>query len=155
MFSWLPYFIPKLFSFSCIRLLICFRIISPPPLVGRIFFFCCFGMFCLVCIVLLFLDIFLIFLLSPVLSGLFPQVVLLFFLVLLLSQRVPEFFLCFIILACFRSFLICVSSRISHPGFEFLFVKRTPIFSQTIFSPAWISSFNLIMFFCGYISTST
>ena len=51
------------------------------PVVGRIFV-CCFGMSCFVFIVLFFVDIFLIFLLSPVLSGLFPQVVLLFFLVL-------------------------------------------------------------------------
>ena len=29
MFSWLPYCIEKLFSFSCIRLLVCFRAISP------------------------------------------------------------------------------------------------------------------------------
>ena len=28
MFSWLPYFSSKLFGFSCIRLLVCFRIIS-------------------------------------------------------------------------------------------------------------------------------
>ena len=40
------------------------------PLVGRIFF-CCFEMFCFVCIVLPFVNISLIFLLSPVLSGLF------------------------------------------------------------------------------------
>ena len=51
------------------------------PVVDRIFFHC-FGMSCFVCIVLLFVDISLILLLSRVLSGLFPQVVLLFFLVL-------------------------------------------------------------------------
>ena len=53
-------------------------------LVGRIFFRC-FGMscfVCFVCIVSLFVNIFLIFYLSPVFSGLFPQVVLLFFYVL-------------------------------------------------------------------------
>ena len=49
------------------------------PVVVKIFF-CCFGM--PVCTVLPFVDIFLIFLLSLVLSGLFPQVVLLSFLVL-------------------------------------------------------------------------
>ena len=52
--SWLPYFTPVLFSFSCIRLLIfsCHL----PQVIGRIFFRC-FGMFCFVCIVLPFLDI--------------------------------------------------------------------------------------------------
>ena len=50
------------------------------PVVGRIFFRC-FGMSSFVCFVLPFVNISLIFLLSPVLSGLFPQVVLLFFLV--------------------------------------------------------------------------
>ena len=45
-------------------------------------FFPYFGIFCFVCIVLPFVDIFLIFLLSPGHSGSFPQVVLSFFLVL-------------------------------------------------------------------------
>ena len=81
MFSWLPYFTQKLFSFSCIWLLVCFHVISPNLLVE---FSCCFGMFCFVCIVLPFVDIFLIFLLLPVLSGLFPQVVLSFLLLLFL-----------------------------------------------------------------------
>ena len=46
-------------------------------------------------------------------------------------------FFCHIIFAC-RRFLICISSQISHPGFEFLFVffQGTPIFSQTNFAPA-------------------
>ena len=47
-----------------------------------IIFFRCFGMSYFVCIVLPFVDISLISLLSPELSGLFPQVVLIFFLVL-------------------------------------------------------------------------
>ena len=99
-------------------------------------------MFYFVCIVLPFLDIFLIFLPSPVLSGLFLQVVLLFFSSVAFSsspQHVPAFFP-FIIFASFRRFIICVSSQISHPGFDFfsLFVlfKGTPIFSQTNFAPA-------------------
>ena len=50
----------------------------PPPIVDRIFFRC-FAMSCVVCIVLLFVDISLVSLLSPEPSGLFPQVVLLFF----------------------------------------------------------------------------
>ena len=45
--------------------------------------FRCFEMSCLVCIVLLFVDISLIFILSPVLSCLYPQVLLLLFLALL------------------------------------------------------------------------
>ena len=50
------------------------------PIVDKIFFRC-FGKSCFVCIVLIFVDISLIFILSPALSGLLPQVVL-FFLVL-------------------------------------------------------------------------
>ena len=48
------------------------------PVVDKIFIRC-FGMSCFGCIVLLFVDISSIFLLSPILSGLFPQVVMLFF----------------------------------------------------------------------------
>ena len=110
-----------------------------PPLVSRIFF-SCFGMSYFVCIVLHFLNIFLIFLLSPVRSGPFPRGLLLFFLLLLfpfLPTCFSVFSISFIIFACFLRFLICVSSRISHPGFDFLlvFFKGTPIFSQTTFSP--------------------
>ena len=54
------------------------------PVVDR-FFFRCFGMSCFVYIALPLVDISLIILLSPILSGLFPQVVLLFFLVLAFS----------------------------------------------------------------------
>ena len=88
----------------------------------------CFGMSRFVCIALPFVDISLIFLLTPVLSGLFPQVVQLFFLCCF----------CFNILACFRRFFICVSSRISHLGFDFSFVlfERILIFSQTNFALA-------------------
>ena len=39
-----------------------------------------------------------------------------------LSQHVLEFFLCLIIFTCCRRFLICISSQISQPGFEFLLV---------------------------------
>ena len=82
-FSLLPYFTPELFSFSVhpvVGMCSCHLL----QLVGRIFFRC-FGMFCFVCIALSFVDSFLIFLLSPVLSDLFPQIVLIFFLVLLFS----------------------------------------------------------------------
>ena len=76
------------------------------PIVDRIFFRY-FGKSCFVCIVLPFVDISLMFLLSPALSGLFPQVVLLFFRVLPVLFF-PAYFrvsLFFMILTCFRSFL--------------------------------------------------
>ena len=65
------------------------------------------------------------------------------------SQYVPAFILCLILLADYRRFLICVSCRISHPGFEFLlvFFRGTPILSLTIWAPAYFSSFNSLMFF--------
>ena len=106
------------------------------PLVDRIFFRC-FGMSCFFCIVLPFVDIYLIFLISPVLFSscfvIFSCVAFSF-----LSLHVPASFLCFIILSCFRWFFICVSSRISHPGFDFFFVlfEGIPIFSLTNFAPA-------------------
>ena len=102
------------------------------PIVDKIFFRC-FGIFCLVCIVLPFVDISLVFLLSLEPPGLFPQVVLLFFLVLSLLGS-----FCFTILACFHRFFVWVSSRTSHPGLDCFFVlfEGTPIFSHTNFAPA-------------------
>ena len=76
-------------------------------------FFRYFGMSSFVCIVILFDSISLIFLLSPVLSGLFHQVVLLLFLVLFFP-----FSPMFRVLPLFYDF-ICVSSQISHPGIDF------------------------------------
>ena len=104
-----------------------------PALLGRISF-CCFGMSHFFCIVLPFVDISLIFLLSPVLSVFFfPQVVLfsLCCLFLFFSLLVQASFLCFKILVCFCRFFICVSSLIYCPGFEFSVVsfERIPIFS--------------------------
>ena len=72
-----------------------------PQLVGRIFFRC-FGKFCFACIVLLFVDIFLIFLLSPELSGLFPQVLTLLF----FFNHVSAFFFYSIVFVCFRRFFL-------------------------------------------------
>ena len=70
------YFRPKSLGFFFIRQLVCFRVITSQLLIE--FSFAVLG-----CPVLsVFLGIFLIFLLSSVLSGLFPQFVLLFFLVL-------------------------------------------------------------------------
>ena len=107
-------------------------------LAGRMCFRC-FGMSCFVCIVLSCLDIFLVFLFSLVPPNLFPRDVLSVLFVLLFSfvptcssvSSDSSFF------ACLR-FLICVSCRIPHFGFEFLFVfsRRTPILSQTNFASA-------------------
>ena len=110
-------------------------------------------MFCFASTVLPPLNIFLVFLLSQVPSGLFPRDVFLVLLVELIfffsSQHVSAFFLCLVFFACCRRFLISVSCRISYPGFEFLlvFFRETPILSLTNFSPALISSFNSMMFF--------
>ena len=70
-------------------------------------------------------------------------VVLLFF-----SQHILAFFFYLSIFAC-RRFLICVSSRISHPIFEFLFVfyKGTPIFPLTNFAPSYIRLFNSVILY--------
>ena len=104
------------------------------PVVGRIFSRC-FGMFSFVCIVLPFVDISLIFLLSPVLSGLFPQVVLLSFLVL-------PFTFCFYIFQrlsfvlsfwpVFVDFFICVSSRIPNHSFDLFYAAS--IFFHPMFT---------------------
>ena len=81
--------------------------------------FRCFGMSYFVCTVLPFVDISIIFLLWTVFSGLFPQVVLLIFPIWPVpSSPLPLISApLFIIRACFRSFFICDSSLISHPGF--------------------------------------
>ena len=108
-FSWLPYFTPKLFSFLCTLFLVCLRAISP-------YLFVEFSFVVLECPVfsVFFFYLFSIYFWSPPLhelTGLFPRSALLFVLILLfffLSQHVPPFFFCFIIL-CFRRFLICVS----------------------------------------------
>ena len=92
------------------------------PFVGRIFFRV-FGMSCFVFIVLPFVDISLILLLLPVLSGLFPQVVLLclcypFFFVSACSCGFPLFSH----FGLFSWIFSSVSSKISYPGFDFFFV---------------------------------
>ena len=82
-------------------------------------------------IVLPFVEISLIFLLSPELSGLFIQVVLLLF-----FSCVVFFFL--FVWTIFVDLMVCVPSRIYHPGFDFVFVlsEGIPIFSQINFAPA-------------------
>ena len=89
--------------------------------------FCCFGRSSLS-----WLDIFLVSLLSPLPSALFPRVVFFFtFWVAFIftSKHFPAFSPCLFFPCCHR-FLICVSSRNSHPGFEFLFVffKENTVF---------------------------
>ena len=113
MFPWFPYFTLKLFNFSCIRMLVYFRIISP-QFVGRIFFGC-FGMSCFTFCRYLFTNAF--WFISKCCVVIFSCVIF-----SLLFPDVPAFFLFFIILACFRRFLIGVSSRISQPGFDFSLV---------------------------------
>ena len=112
--------------FSCHSLLI----------VGKIFFRC-FGMSCFVCIVLPFVDISLIFLLSPVLSSLFPQVVLLFFPMFPVPTS-PRLFqrLSFLLFGLVYFVFLC-AFRISHPGFDCFFVlfEGIPFFSQTDYAP--------------------
>ena len=51
---------------------------------------------------------------------------------------IPSYFFCFIILAYFCRFIICVSCRNSHPGFDFSFMifVGIPIFLQINFAPA-------------------
>ena len=125
--------------------------VSSPPFVSRIPFRC-FGMPCFVCIVLPFVDIFLIFFLSRVLSGLYPHVVLLFFLMVPFPFCLYTFLRLSFVLSfwsVFIDFIICVSSRIFHPGFDFFFVlfEGILIFSQTNFAPALISSFNPVILF--------
>ena len=51
----------------------------------------------------------------------------------------------------FAFFFICDSSLNSHPGFCCFYVlfEGIPIFSQTIFAPAYINSFNSVISFVG------
>ena len=99
-----------------------------PQHVGRIFLRC-FGMFCFVSIVCRYLFN------LPSFASSFWFIFSSCFVILtwiafpFLSQHVPVFFFCLIIFACFHGFLTCVSSRISHLGFDFLLVpfKGTPI----------------------------
>ena len=108
------------------------------PVVGRIFFRC-FGMSCFVCIVLPFVNISLIFLLSPVLPGLFPQVVLLFSLVLPFSflfymfQRLSFVLLCWPLFVDFSSVF-----PVEFPIFILIFLScflRGSLFSHKLISP--------------------
>ena len=102
--SWLPYFSPKSFGFSCIRLLVCFHVISPHLLVEFSFVV----LECPVLSVFFTLSLYLFNLLSFsctfwIISS---SCIVMFLCVAIpfLSFHVPASFLCFIILACFRRF---------------------------------------------------
>ena len=98
--------LPVVGMFSCYSL----------PIVDRILL-CCFGKCCFVRIFLPFVVISLIFLLSPALFSLFPQVVRLFFPVLPVPvSRLFQHLSFFIILACFRSFLFVFPVEFPIPG---------------------------------------
>ena len=86
-------FYSKMFFYSWILLLVCFRVIATNL---SEFSFIVFGMSCFVCTILLLVYISLIFLLSLVISALFPQVVFLFFLLLLFSSFLSFFVLSFL-----------------------------------------------------------
>ena len=130
---WMPYFSPKSFGFSCIRLLVCFRVNFSQLLIEFSFFV----LECAVLFVLFYsLSICLFIPFSPVLTILFPQVVLQFFFLCCLFLFVPthsRVFPLFCHIGLFCRCFICVSSRISHSSFDFAFVlfERIPIFSQT------------------------
>ena len=101
MFFWLPYFFSKIVRFllhPIVSMFSCHLL----PVVGRIFFHC-FAMFCFVSIALPFVDIPLIFLLSPVLPGLFPEVV-------FLSKALNKLLL-FFWLVSLNSFFLFLSFR--------------------------------------------
>ena len=120
-----------------------------PLLAGRIFSRC-FGVSCFIRIVWSCLGIFLVFFLVPVPSDWLRRAVSSILIVLVCSFR-PNIFLRFSCLSIFAysRFLICVSSLISHLGFEFLFMffRGTPILVLTNFAPASMTSFNSVMLF--------
>ena len=117
MFSWLPYFTPDFFQFLLHPVVgMCSCHLS--HVFGRIFFRCL-RLFFFVCITLPFVDIFLIFLLSQVLSGLFPLVVLFFGLLFSFCPNIFQHFSFVLSFCLFSYFYICVSSQISHLGFDF------------------------------------
>ena len=129
---WQPYFRPKSFGFFGMPLLVCLCVMPSQLLIVMSYFFC---------IVLPFVDISLISVFLPVLSGLFPQGVF-YFLSSCLFLSVPTYsrvFLLFYHSGMFsKIFFICVFSRISHAGFDFFFMlfEGITIFSQTNFAPA-------------------
>ena len=131
MISWFPYFTLKSFSFFCIRLLVFVRVISSNLLVEFLSWF--WNVLFLYCFTL---YRYLFNLPSFASTFWFISSSCYFFLCCFsLLSRVSAFFLCFIIFACFRRFLICVSSQIFHLDFAFLSV----LFKELRFSHKLIS----------------
>ena len=104
LFSWLPYFTPKLFSFSCIWLLVCFCVISPNLEVEFSFVVLeCSTLYCFtLCLYLFNVPSF-----ASTFWFISSNCIVIFFCLafFFLSQLVSAFFLCFIIFAYFRSFI--------------------------------------------------
>ena len=93
---------------------------------------------------------YLIFLLPPLFSSLFPQVVLFFFSCLnfyFLSLHLPVSFFSFIILACYRRFFLRFQSYFPSWVFFLVSFERNTVFSQTKFTAALIISFNSVILF--------
>ena len=118
------------------------------PIVGRIFF-CCFEMSSFVCIVLPFVDIFLILFISSVLSGLFPQLLLSFFLAL-------PFPFCFQCLSFVLSFWLVFVNFLSVFPVEFpilvLIFFFFAFFKGSQFSSKLISLLHLIRLYYSLIN---
>ena len=112
----------------------CWCIFLHPPPTCRRNIFRCFGMSCFVCIVLSCLDIFLVF--CQYLLIYFLKRYCLFYLLhcfLFSPQNTPPFSSVLSFFSCCHRFLISVSRRISHTGFEFrfMFFNWTMNLSQT------------------------
>ena len=123
------------------------------PIVDRIFFHL-FGMSYFVYIILPSVDISLIFLLSPVLSDLFPQVVLLAFPVFLFFS-VPNYSIVFLISLSFWPIFVDFNC-VSIPILDLIFISwflRGSLFSRKLIS-LLISSFNSVIL-CVDIYVST
>ena len=106
MFSWLPYFIQKLFNFSCIRLLICFSVISPTCWLYflSLFWNVLFCQYCFtLCQYLFNLPSF-----ACTFRFISSSCIVIFSCIAFsfLSLYVPTLFFCFIVLTCFRRFFL-------------------------------------------------
>ena len=155
MLFWLPYFSPKSLDFFCIRLLVCFRVISSYLLIE-------FSFVVLECSVLsvLFYPFRYLFNL-PSFANIFwfnsSSCIVIFSCVAFFCSYVFQRLCCVLSFRpVFVDFFICVCSRSSHPGFDFSFVlfDGLPIFLQTNFAPAQISSFDSVILFVDiYVST--
>ena len=106
-------------------------------------------MSCFICIISSYLSIFLVFLFSPNIFwfNLSSCILCTKCVAFLFSSHILVFFFCLSIFACCRRFFIRVSTLISHPGVEvvFVFFKWTPIFSLANFTRHCL--FRLILWF--------